>query len=108
MIKRTLFFESAGYLHAKLNQLLFVPESGEERQVPIEDIGFVIIENRSIVLSAHCIQSLAENNTAVVFCDASHMPSSLLLSMAGHSTTQKQTEAQLSGSIRKVNAPLTE
>lgn len=96
MIRRTLFFESAGYLHAKLNQLVFVPESGEKRQVPIEDVGFVIVENQSIVLTAHCMQSLAKNNTAVVVCNASHMPSSMLFSMEGHSTTQRQTEAQLS------------
>lgn len=95
MIKRTLFFESAGYLHAKLNQLVFVPKVGEQRQTPIEDVGFVIIENQSILLTAHCIQSLADNNTAVVFCNSSHMPSSMLFSMEAHSTTQRQTEAQL-------------
>jgi len=96
MIKRTLFFESAGYLSAKLNQLVFMPESGEKRQTPIEDIGIVIVENQSIVITAHCLQALSENNTAVVFCNVSHMPSSMLFSLEAHSTTQRQTEAQLS------------
>lgn len=95
MIKKTLFFESSGYLHAKLNQLIFTPKTGDERQVPIEDIGIIIIENQTILLSAHCLQSLAHNNTAVIFCNASHVPSSMLLSMEAHSTTQRQTEAQL-------------
>jgi CRISP-associated protein Cas1 len=96
MIKRTLFFESAGMINAKLNQLLFTPASGETRQVPIEDIGFVIIESPAVVLTSHAIQALSENNAAVVFCNASHMPSSMVVSMDGHSTMHRQTAAQLS------------
>lgn len=95
MIKRTLFFESAGRLGVRLNQLVFTPTSGEPHQVPVEDIGFIIIENPAVILSAHTIQALSENNTALVFCDSSHMPSSMLLSMAGHSTTHRHTAAQL-------------
>lgn len=81
-----------------MNQLVFIPETGEPKQVPIEEVGLVIVESHGITLSAHCLASLAENNTAVVFCDASHMPCSQLVPMAGHSTTQRQTEAQLSAS----------
>lgn len=98
MIKRTLFFESSGHVKARMNQLVFTPETGEPRQVPIEDVGIVIVESQNITLSAHCLASLAENNTAVVFCNASHMPCSTLVAMDGHSTTQRQTEAQLSAS----------
>lgn len=95
MLKRAVFIESGGVLKVKNNQLLFVPEKGDVRQIPIEDVGYVIVESLYVSMTAHSMQALADSNVAVVFCDASHMPSALMLSMNAHATTQRQTKAQL-------------
>ena len=43
MIKRTLVFATSGKLRLHLRQLVWEGEDGRSSQVPIEDIGFVII-----------------------------------------------------------------
>ena len=52
MIKRTLFFANAVCLTTRNKQLVIKnKESQEEKTVPIEDIGFVVIENQQIYIS---------------------------------------------------------
>lgn len=80
MIKRTLFFSNAVCLTLKNKQLSIQnKETLEESSVPIEDIGFVIIENNQVYISVPVINALAENNAAVVFCNEKHLPFSMNL-----------------------------
>ena len=75
MIKRTLFFSQAVCLTMKNKQLVIQnKDTHEESSVPIEDIGFVIIENNQIYISIPVINALAENNAAVIFCNEKHLP----------------------------------
>lgn len=80
MIKRTLFFSNAVCLTLKNKQLFIQNKSSqEESSVPIEDIGFVIIENNQVFISVPAINALAENNAAVIFCNEKHLPFSMNL-----------------------------
>ena len=80
MIKRTLFFSNAVCLTLKNKQLVIQnKETHEESSVPVEDIGFVIIENNQVYISVPVINALAENNAAVVFCNEKHLPFSMNL-----------------------------
>ena len=65
---------------------------------PIEDIGFVVIETQAMTITTYALQALAENNTAVIFCDKTHMPASQLLPFTGHTLTQKHFSAQIAAS----------
>ena len=47
------------------------------------------------MMTAACLQALAEANVAVVVCDGAHAPLAQLLPFAAHSTTQETAEAQL-------------
>lgn len=99
MLKRTLFFSLRGHLHVEFDQLVYEAEKEGEKQrhaFPIEDLGFVVVESTQITVTTHCLQALAENNTAVTFCDGTHMPAATLLPMAGHTLTQKHAAAQFS------------
>jgi CRISP-associated protein Cas1 len=79
MLKRTLFFSNPFHLNVKDEQLVITnKDTGEIRQCPIEDLGFVILDHPQITLSQWAVQLLAENNVAVVFCDQKHHPSSML------------------------------
>lgn len=99
MIARTLFFSLPGHLHVKLEQLVYTPAgevAQEQRTFPIEDVGFIVIETPQMTLTSHALQALARNNTAVIFCDSTHTPSSQILPYSGHSLSQKHFSAQMS------------
>ena len=95
MIARTLCFSSVGKLSIRLNQLVWTPQDGETRTMPIEDIGIVMLESEKIDITAACLQSLSEQNVAVIVCDRTHMPSAQLLPYAANLTSQETIEAQL-------------
>jgi len=90
MLKRTLFFGNPLQLRTKNNQLVItIKETGLIKQVPIEDIGFVVIESQEIYISIPTLTKLTENNVAVIFCDAKHMPCSMLLHLDNHHIQQE-------------------
>lgn len=85
MLKRTLFFGNPSRLSIKDKQLIIESkENGAIYKVPIEDIGYAVIENQQISFSVPLLQELMTNNVAVIFCDSSHMPNSMLLNLDGH------------------------
>ncbi|MBR4321868.1 type II CRISPR-associated endonuclease Cas1 [Treponema sp.] len=100
MIKRTLFFSNAVCLTLKNKQLVIQnKETREESSVPIEDIGFVIIENNQVYISIPVINALAENNAAVVFCNENHLPFSMNLPLDCNTIQNQLFTAQIEASI---------
>ena len=95
MIAKTLCFSSAGKLSLRYEQLVWTADSGEKRTIPIEDIGFVILESDKIELTSAALQFLVENNVAVVVCDKAHTPSAQLLPYVANTTASESIEAQL-------------
>lgn len=98
MIARTLCFSTAGKLSLRYEQLVWTNAAGAERTVPIEDVGFVILESEQIQITVALLRFLSEKNVAVVVCDSSHTPSAQLLSYAAHTTAAEHMEAQLNAS----------
>lgn len=91
MVKRTLLFASPCRLTLRNQQLVVENhESGEIRTVPVEDIGFVLIENQQVTITIPALNALSENNCAVVFCDVRHMPASMLMNLEAN-TVQAET-----------------
>ena len=84
MLKRSLYFTNPAYLHTRDEQLVVQAPDQAERTVPIEDIGFVVLENPQITISLPAIQKLNTNNVAVVCCDEKHHPNAMLLNLDGH------------------------
>ena len=100
MIKRTLFFSNAVCLTLKNKQLVIQnKETREESSVPIEDIGFVIIENNQVYISIPVINALAENNAAVVFCNEKHLPFSMNLPLDCNSIQNQLFSFQIEASL---------
>ena len=98
MIARTLCFGSIGKLSVRYGQLVWRPQSGEERIVPIEDIGYLILESDKIEITSAALAQLVENNVAVVLCDNTHTPSAQLLPYSANNVSFEMTEAQLKAS----------
>ena len=103
MIKRTLYFGNPAYLSLKTAQLVVkIPNAeGDDtvRTIPIEDIGFVILDNPQITITHGTFGALVENNTAVVTCDSRHMPAGLLLPSEGNTTQSERYRNQIEASI---------
>ena len=99
MLKRTLFFSQA--YHLSLRDCQLVIQSKDElitKSVPIEDVGFVVLEHPQITITMKVMEQLNANNVAVVFCDSRHMPSSMLLNLESHSLQSELFRAQVSAS----------
>ena len=112
MIKKTLYFENPAYLSLKDRQLVIklpeveknntLPESFKTdavRTVPIEDIGVVILDNKQIVVTHGLLESLLENNCAVITCGSSRMPIGLLLPLVGNTVQSERFTAQIEASL---------
>ena len=83
MLKRTLLFTNKSKIKTKNKQLVIETEE-REGIVPIEDIGFVVIEHPQIFITIPTLNELIANNVAVIFCNEKHMPSSMLLNLDSH------------------------
>jgi CRISPR-associated protein Cas1 len=96
MIKRTLFFENPAYLSTKNEQLIVrFPNDPEERSVPIEDIGMVILEHQQITFTNRLIEKLTYQNAAIVCCSQQHLPLSLISPLSGHTEYNERLRFQL-------------
>lgn len=104
MIKRTLCFSHPAYLSLRNGQLVvkLEPHDDEpEKQatIPIEDIGFVVLDHRQITLTHGAMAALLDNNASVVTCDDRHMPVGLMLPLEGHTVQQERFQDQLNASL---------
>ena len=101
MIKRTLYFGNPAYLKLKDKQLSvesFIGNETKINSIPVEDIGIMVIDNPQITITSGLIQSLQENNVAIITCDYRHMPQSLLLPLEGNTVQQERYQSQLAAS----------
>jgi len=99
MLKKTLFFNNAYHLSIKYNQLVITDKNtGEESQRPVEDLGFVVLDDQQITFTQSVIQHLADNNVAVVFCNKKHHPASMLFHLDTHQTQTEHFRAQVDAS----------
>ncbi|WP_422355309.1 type II CRISPR-associated endonuclease Cas1 [Roseivirga pacifica] len=99
MIKRTLHFGKPAYLSARKQQLIVkYPDSEEEKSVPIEDIGLLLLESHQITLSHYLIHLLLGNNVAIVTCDAQHLPQGMMLNLNAHHIQQGHFRVQIEAS----------
>lgn len=101
MIKRTLLFSNPAYLSTKNQQMVvnFPGEEEGEKTIPIEDLGYVILEHPQITITNGLMMRLIQNKTAVITCDQQHLPSSLLQPLVGHTEQTERMRFQLNASI---------
>ena len=96
MIKRTLDISEPAYLHLLHQQLLIDKQGVTIAQIPVEDLGIVILQNPAIVITQALIVACQKNNVALVFCDERHLPYSMLLPInEGNNLHSKILQQQL-------------
>ena len=101
MIKRTLFFGNPAYLSTKNEQLVVNYPDREKpaRTVPIEDIGFIVIEHGQITITNRLLEKLTNNNAAIINCNEKHIPIGMILPLDGHTEHNERMRAQLEASL---------
>jgi CRISPR-associated endonuclease Cas1 len=112
MIKKTLYFENPAYLSMKDKQLVIklpeiennvtLPESFKEkntRTIPIEDIGVLIIDNKQITITHGLIESLIENNCALITCGSNRMPIGYTMPLDGNTIQSERFQTQIDASL---------
>lgn len=93
MIKKTLYFGNPAYLKKEQEQLKIEFPAEEEkasRNIPIEDVGIIILDHQRLTITQALLQALIDNNAAVLSCDSRHLPTGLFMPMsANHIYTEK-------------------
>lgn len=109
MIKKTLYFGNPAYLSLRMEQMVIkIPEVEKATDVadiirqqsvttrPIEDIGIVVLDHKQITIMQALLDSLLENNCAIITCDSRRMPVGLMLPLCGNTIQQCSSSPSMS------------
>lgn len=100
MVKRTLSFSRPCSLSLKNCQMVIKMKDDPDfiRTVPVEDIGFVLLENQQISITMPLLNALADNNAAVIVCTDKMMPNAMLLNLDSNSVQGERYRDQVNAS----------
>ena len=103
MIKRTLYFGNPCYLKKNQEQLVVEYKDDENKTIPIEDIGVVVLDNPQVTITTALLMALMDNNAAIITTNRQHLPEGLLLPMSQHHafTEKVRTQFEASEPLRK-------
>ena len=98
MLKRSILIENKATISSKNLQLVIKTEA-RETTIPIEDIGFLVIDNSEVYLSMNSMNLLVENNVALIICGKNHLPNGMFLNLNSHHIQQEVFKQQLDASV---------
>ncbi len=102
MLKRTLVFTNPCRLNLKDGQIHYRSIDAKEeidRSIPLEDVGFVMLESQAITITSGLLQAFERNSTAVVLCDSTHHPCAVMQSYNGNTTHSETLRCQIEASL---------
>lgn len=96
MIASTISVSQPAHLSLAKGQLqICLKISGEINTIPIDSLGYVILDHPQITLTHGLLAKLSEQQVATVVCDSKHLPISLTLPLYGHHLSQERFQRQL-------------
>ena len=98
MLKKTILLENKASLTAKNLQLVIKSEV-RESTIPIEDIGFLVIDHPEIYLSIPAMNLLIEYNASLILCGNNHLPNGMFLNLNSHHIQQEIFKNQIDASV---------
>lgn len=98
MLKRTILLENKTSVLTKNLQLVVKTEM-VEKSIPIEDLGFVVIDHPEVYLSMPALNLLVEHQVAVIICNQNHLPNGMLLNLNSHHIQQEIFKNQIEASV---------
>ena len=98
MLKKSILIENKSSVSVKNLQLIIKSEI-RESSIPIEEIGFLVIDNPETFLSIPAMNLLVENNTALIICSQNHLPNGMFLNLNSHHIQQEIFKNQINASV---------
>ena len=100
MLKRTLFFSTPYCLSLRNGQMIIhTREAPDQRKsIPIEDIGFVVLEDQQTSITLPLLNALSDNNVAVILCGENRMPNAMLMNLDSNRTQGEHYRMQIAAS----------
>jgi len=98
MIKKSILIENKTSITTKNLQLVIQSEI-RESAIPIEDIGFLVLDHQEIYISLPAMNLLVDSNTAVIICAKNHLPNGMFLNLNSHHIQQEVFKNQIEASI---------
>ena len=99
---RGLCISSPARLDLRAGRLLLRREGEEDVALPLEDLGFVVIDTPQVRLSAALLSACAEQGCLLLTVDARHMPCAAVLPLAPYYRQLSTLQAQVAlGEVRK-------
>ena len=100
MLKRTLFFSTPYCLSLRNGQMIIhTHEAPDQRKsIPIEDIGFVVLEDQQTSITLPLLNALSDNNVAVILCGENRMPNTMLMNLDSNRTQGENYRSQINAS----------
>ena len=100
MVKHTLSFSRPCSLSLKNCQMVIKMKDDPDfiRTVPVEDVGFVLLENQQISITMPLLNALADNNAAVIVCTDKMMPNAMFLNLDSNSVQGERYRDQINAS----------
>lgn len=74
---RQVIIKKSEKMHFKNNQLV-IEKEGCSSKVPIEDINYVLIEDSTTLLTTRLLSEFGKKGIAVIFCDETFIPTSIM------------------------------
>jgi len=97
MLKRSLLIENKAKIRTE-NEQLIIETDKRSGKIPIEDLGFIVIEHQQTFISIPSLNKLISNNVSVIFCNDHHLPVSMLLNLDSHYIQQEIFRFQIAAS----------
>ncbi|GAA3782268.1 hypothetical protein GCM10022271_13200 [Corallibacter vietnamensis] len=88
MLKKSILIERKSKVTSKHSQLI-IKNDFREATIPIEDIGFIVIDNPATYVSITAFNLLVNNNAAVIICNTQHLPNGMFLNLNSHHIQQE-------------------
>lgn len=100
MLKRAVFFSMPYYLSLKDNQMVINTKEmpNIKKTIPIEDIGYVVLEHQQTIVTLPLLNALSDNNVAVIFCGDNRLPNAMLMNLDSNRTQGESFRAQIEAS----------
>lgn len=98
MLKKTILLENKASISTKNLQLVIKTEA-RESSIPIEDIGYLVIDHPEIFLSIPAMNLMIENNAAIIICNTNHLPNGMFLNLNSHHIQQEIFKNQINASV---------
>ena len=98
MLKKSILLENKAALTCKNLQLIIKTEL-KEATIPIEDIGFLIVDHPEIYISVPAMNLLIENNASLILCNTNHLPNGMFLNLNSHHIQQEIFKNQINASV---------